>query len=54
MSRIDELNEAIAILREECSNHETCEGCPLGKSYTYMICQLNDDPWRWEKMEEQK
>lgn len=52
MNRIDELNKAIAILRDECSEHEECEECPLCQEGKYVNCGLYKDPWSWKKLEE--
>lgn len=50
------INGAIMVLKNECSNHELCENCPMSKviSEGYVKCRLHYDPCKWELLKEQK
>ena len=51
-SNIDELNEAINVIKDECSKHGDCTDCPLHRSHRPIQCSLiNDDtttPFEWQ------
>ena len=56
MERIDELNEAISILNEECCKYDTCScGCPFlleKPNFRGNYCALDNSPDNWKKVEE--
>lgn len=56
MAEIHILNNAINVLKNECSRHEICEECPMSKVTTwgYVECQLRPNPCRWKFVKEQK
>ena len=40
------LNDAIAVLREECKKHRSCDLCPIGQKISgKYLCTL---PWAWK------
>lgn len=49
------LNEAIIVLKNECSKHELCEECPFVKiSAIGVECQLHYEPYRWKLLKGEK
>lgn len=50
MAELQILNNAINVLKNECSNNESCEDCILGKVSRngYIDCRLHKDPCNWE------
>lgn len=50
MRSVEEINQAIRVLREVCQNYIylLCDGCPFSGDW----CALERDPELWEELEE--
>lgn len=49
MANVEKINEAINILKEECSEHTVCSRCPL---CSHGECTLSDEPWNWDNIDD--
>ena len=43
------LNDAIAVLREECKKHSSCDLCPIGQKIDGK--NFCTKPWAWQNIE---
>ncbi len=44
-----QLNDAIAVLREECKKHSSCDLCPIGQKIDGK--NFCTKPWAWADIE---
>ena len=46
----NKLREALAVIKEECTKHTTCDDCPLSTYVSsYLVCGVQDcDPCNWK------
>lgn len=51
MSELSILNNALKVLRNECSKHIFCDTCPMSDGE---VCMLENEPSGWETLKEQK
>lgn len=50
MRSVEEINQAIRVLREVCQRYPVCEGCPFESGDW---CVLEREPESWEELEEE-
>lgn len=50
MSELYILNNALMVLKNECSNHIFCDDCPMSDGE---VCMLKNEPSAWETLKEQ-
>lgn len=51
MRSVEEINQAIRVLREVCQHHPVCAGCPLESGDW---CGPGREPESWEELEEEE
>lgn len=50
--KIEKLNEAMKVLKEECARHRQCEQCPLTyKANPMFFCRLSTEPEHYKLFE---
>lgn len=51
--KIEKLNEAMKVLKEECAGHKTCLECPLMiRQFALVKCRLGSEPECYKLFEE--